>query len=63
MNPMKTIAVVVLAVALAGCASVKPTLKCSMPERKAEVHQGVFGIGVGQELPAADSLCKAGAAP
>ena len=47
-----------LAVALSGCASVKPSLKCSVPERKAEVHQGIFGIGVGQDLPAADALCK-----
>lgn len=41
---------------LSGCASVRPTIKCTL-EGKAEVYQGLMGIGVGQELAEADSLC------
>lgn len=42
---------------LSGCASVKPYVVCKVADGKAQVQQGVMGIGVGQELPDADPLC------
>jgi hypothetical protein len=47
---------------LPGCASMKPTIRCSL-DGKAEVMQGIFGIGVGQALPEADRLCAPVVAP
>lgn len=43
--------------ALTGCASVKPHVLCGL-DGKAQVMQGVSGIGVGQALADADSLCS-----
>lgn len=42
---------------LSGCASVKPYIVCELGTGKAVVQQGIAGIGVGQELKDADSLC------
>lgn len=48
--------------ALAGCASIKPHVMCAL-DGKAQVVQTVQGIGVGQELPDANPLCKSLVAP
>ena len=43
---------------LTGCASIKPYIVCELGSGKALVQQGIMGIGVGQELKDADSLCS-----
>lgn len=50
-------------VPLSGCASIKPTIKCDLTTCKAEVYQGIMGIGATQFLPDADSLCTNLCAP
>lgn len=42
---------------LTGCASVKPYIICELGTGKAQVMQGISGIGVGQDLKDADQLC------
>ncbi len=54
---MIKLAVVVMLLALPGCASIKPYVVCKVSDGKAEVMQGFMGIGVGQALPDADKLC------
>lgn len=55
---MKTVILFLLVGSLAGCASIKPYIVCELGTGKALVQQGIMGIGVGQELKDADSLCS-----
>lgn len=55
--PLKFLGTFAGIVLTAGCASIKPYLVCEFGSGKAIVQQGVMGIGVGQELKDADSLC------
>lgn len=54
---MKTLILFAACFALCGCASIKPYIVCELGSGKAVVQQGIFGIGVGQELKDADTLC------
>lgn len=55
---MKVIFLLLALSSLSGCASIKPYIVCELGSGKALVQQGIMGIGVGQELKDADSLCS-----
>ena len=46
-----------LLLSLSACASVKPFLTCRVADSKAVVNQGYMGLGIGQEISDADTLC------
>jgi len=52
--------VAVMLFQVVGCASVKPYVVCKVADGHAQVQQGIMGVGVGQDLPDADQLCKKG---
>ena len=53
------IRILLLCFCLTGCASVPPYLTCKVSDGKAIVNQGYMGLGIGQEIPDADSKCAA----
>lgn len=62
---MKNSSVIVLILAglMSGCASVRPQIKCVLATGRAEVYQGIAGIGTSQDLPEADKMCARPAGP